>query len=185
MRHLHLALAQCLATSGCLSPLWKKHTLLENLNWTAAARRWAWTESSRWGRRKPSSGSGILEVLQGPFESETIASGAGILTWAVGLHLGVCFGWVSPGWRATWYQTGFHSPVYWSSEVPGCSWCDFLGYWDCVWKHQGIGRWGPQGPKRGLCGGERAGLLTGFARTHRALFRLVWLPQHPWKKRRP
>lgn len=147
MRHLHLALGQCLATSGCLSPLWKRDTLLENLNWTAATR--AWAQSSRWGRGKWGSGSGILEVLQSPVESKTIASGAGILTWAVGLHLGVC-GWVSPGWRASWYQI----VLCIGPEVPGCSRCDFLGYWDCVWKHQGIGGWGPQGPKRGLRGGE-------------------------------
>lgn len=143
-----------------VSCLWKKDPLLENLNWTEAARGWTGTQRFPWGREKWGSGSGSLEDLQDPVESENVADGTGILTWVVvGLHLGVC-GWASPGRRATWYQTGSHGPVYWSNEVPGCSRCDFLGYWDSLWKHQGIGRVGPGGalggPKRRLCSGERS-----------------------------
>lgn len=54
--------------------------------------------------------------------------------------------------------TGFRGPVYWSSEVPRCSQCDFLGLWDPLWKHQGIGRVGLSGAREG-CTVERGGRL--------------------------
>lgn len=59
-------------------------------------------------------------------------------------------------------DTGFRGPVYWSSEVPRCSQCDFLGHWDPLWKHQGIGRVGLSGAREG-CTVEREGrLLTDW-----------------------
>lgn len=54
---------------------------------------------------------------------------------------------------------GFRGPVYWSSEVHGCSRCGFLGHWDSLWKHQGIWRIGEGGGGEGRV--EAGGALRG------------------------